>query len=163
MRSNTWIKIKYSSVTFDSRILKTIPYEKNKNTYREVSNADFLAFFNIDLITAHIAIVIPNIIKVGKIMPWIRIKWIFWEYTKNTGYNAIKIGWIIMNFIDFFCNYIYRLRLNRFFMVTGEWTILLLGFPPLVIFIRIMIGPSIFFIFLKIFSRPVFELVLKAL
>ena len=54
---------------FDSIIIKTWPYEKNKNTYREVSNADFLAFFNIDLITAHIAIVIPNIIKVGKIMP----------------------------------------------------------------------------------------------
>ena len=44
-------------------------YEKNKNTYREVSNADFLAFFNIDLITAHIAIVIPNIIKMGNIIP----------------------------------------------------------------------------------------------
>ena len=76
MRSNTWIKIRYSSVTFDSRILKIIPYEKNKNTYREVSSADFLVFFNTNLILAHITIVIPNIIRVGKIIPWIRIKWI---------------------------------------------------------------------------------------
>tara|TARA_B100001013_G_scaffold326830_1_gene239622 strand:+ start:91 stop:246 length:156 start_codon:yes stop_codon:yes gene_type:complete len=49
--------------------LKIWPYEKNKNTYREVSNADFLVFFNIALITAHIAIAIPNIIMSGKTMP----------------------------------------------------------------------------------------------
>ena len=103
-KRNAWIKIEYSWVEFDSRTLKIWPYEKNKNTYREVSNADFLAFFNIDLITAHNAIAIPNIIMSGKTMPWIRIKWIFWEYTKNTGYNAIKIGWMIMNFIEFSCN-----------------------------------------------------------
>ena len=27
-----------------------MPYEKNKNTYREVSSADFLVFFNTDKI-----------------------------------------------------------------------------------------------------------------
>jgi len=156
-------QIKYSSVTFDSRILKIIPYEKNKNTYREVSSADFLVFFNTNLILAHIAIVIPNIIRIGKIIPWIRTKWIFCEYTNNTGNNAIKIGWITINFLEFSCICIYRLRLNRFFIVTGEWVILLPGFPPLVILIRIIIGPWIFFIFLKIFFRSVFELALKAL
>ena len=163
IRRNVWIKKEYSWFKFDSKILKIWPYEKNKNTNRDVSNADFLVFFNIDLVIIHITIVMPNIIKTGKIIPWIRIRWIFWEYTKNTGYNAIKIGWIIINFIEFSCNSIYRFWLNRFFMVTGGWVILLPGFPPLVIFIRIMIGPFMFLIFRKIFSKPVFEFVLKAL
>ena len=99
---------KYSWIVFDSRTSKTKPYEKNKNTYREVSNADFLVFFNTNLIPIHNAIVIPNIIKTGKIMPWIRIKWIFCEYTKNTGNKASKIGWIRMNFFEFSCYCIYR-------------------------------------------------------
>ena len=43
--------------------------KKNKNTNRDVSNADFLVFFNIDLVIAHIAIVMPNIINTGKIIP----------------------------------------------------------------------------------------------
>ena len=104
------MKLKYSWATLGSRISKMIPYEKNKNTYREVSNADFLMFFNMKPKPTHIAIVIPNIIRIGKIIPWIRIKWIFCEYTKNTGNNAIKIGWTIINFLDFFSICIYRLH-----------------------------------------------------
>ena len=54
------------------------PYEKNKNVYKELSNADFIVFFNIILITYHNAIAIDNMNKIGKINPSSRSKWIFW-------------------------------------------------------------------------------------
>ena len=82
------------------------PYEKNKNVYKELSKADFIVFFNIILIPYHNAIATENMIKVGKINPWSRSKWMFWWYTKNTGNKAIKTGCMI-KFLEFSCKFIY--------------------------------------------------------
>ena len=86
--------------------MNTWPYEKNKNVYKELSSADFLVLFNIVLMIIHNTINTASMSKAGKISPWIRIRWMFWEYIKNTGNKAIKIGCRIMIFLEFSSNFI---------------------------------------------------------
>ena len=71
-------------------------------------NEDFSLFFMIKRTKIHSNTDANKINSTGKIISCTDSSQTFCEYMNRTGNNESKKGWTILNFLLFFCNFIYH-------------------------------------------------------